>query len=162
VPTDGSGSGDIREFEQQNGWILFLLMLVTCGFYSPFWMVRVANVVNRVIPDSPIPLAMPWVYFGLLIVNILLSSANGAISVLMPSMHDTFNILTTGFSYAVLAYDIFLRFRYRAALNDILNRTSPNLRRFGGLGTFFFGPLYLQIRLNQRIDDRNAEVYAPR
>jgi len=42
-------------------------------------------------------------------------------------------------------------FRIRGVLTSIINDTSRNLEIFSGLLTFFFGPLYLEIRLNQLI-----------
>jgi hypothetical protein len=57
-------------------------------------------------------------------------------------------------------YHMIVRFMIRNALNEVLERYSPQLKRFGGWGTFFFGSLYLQHRINQRVKERSEEVEA--
>jgi hypothetical protein len=154
----GNGTGDIREFEYQNGWLLFAFLIITLGIYVPFWMLRTAVVVNKLLPDLSIKSYLPKVLLMGLFVNLFNGFLVGILQALKSPSAETANILSNILSFGISIYELVLVFQFRGALNKILERTSPRLRYFGGVGTFFFGILYLQIRLNQRMKEREAEI----
>jgi hypothetical protein len=137
-------------------------MTVTLGLYGPFWMMRVAKVVNRITPDRTIPDSIIWPLFGCEILNLLISLVTIAFGMRLPAAFATgiFSDILTGFGLTSSIYWWIMTFKFRAALNRVLERTSPNLRRFGPLGTFFVGELYLQICLNHRIKEQSRQYLA--
>jgi hypothetical protein len=155
-PIQGAGSGDIREFAVQSDWLIFLLLIVTLGLYAPFWMIRTAKVIDRTHPELRVRHGMIWGLLAYDVASLVLWL------VLAGTSADTSNAaIRTGvgvFRWVGIIYNWVLVFRFRGVFNAILERTSSSLRRFGKLGTFFFGVLYLQIRLNQRIKERQADV----
>jgi hypothetical protein len=161
METSSVGSGDIREFEYQNGWLMFLLLVVTLGLYSPFWMIRTAKTINRMSPYKRIPLFYAQLLLIGLIVDILLISCIGVLMAapLSTLLHKQGALLPPLIiAWAMYNYATGISSAYREALNRILDRTSPPLRHFGRIGTYFFGPMYLQICLNKRIKEREAQV----
>ncbi|MDR3706821.1 MAG: hypothetical protein P4L33_00855 [Capsulimonadaceae bacterium] len=161
-PLSGEGTADIREFERQNEFLLLLLLIVTLGLYAPFWMLRTAKVVDRVIPSKAIPIPLIWTLLCLQIANFVVAFAAGMVGVTAPSMARLFHEGDQAVGLLVGVFGLFLAFWFRGTLNAVLERTAPKLRGFGTVGTFFFGVLYLQIRLNQRIKEREAQVLAAR
>ena len=155
-PLNGGGSGDIRDFPKQNEWLLLLLLIVTLGIYTPFWMSRTAKIINRIIPERTIPLAMVWILLGVLALNILINPGVGLANTLSPASRQVFNIASFAFALSIRIYYWLVIFRFRAVLNAVLERTAQ--RKLSGIGTFFFGILYLQIRLNMRIKERTTQV----
>jgi len=153
---------DIRLFQVQNSWLMFLLMTVTLGLYGPFWMIRVAKVVNRMVPERTIPDGMIWTLLGLEAFNLLSSFVILAFATHLPSTVTTGLVsdVLTALGFASSIYWWVMTFKFRAALNRVLERTSPHLRRFGIFGTFFIGELYLQICLNHRIKEQSAQYLA--
>lgn|GEM_PF-2278530 len=156
MPTDKIE--DIREFEHQDDWRLFLLLIVTLGIYLPFWMIRTSKTINRIAPNKPVSLHYPQILLGLLIINLLLLGTTIVLFSTHPTIGAILYLIWNLWRWVITIYVIVVSFMYRDALNRILDRTTPPLRDFGAVGTFLFGPLYLQIRLNQRIKEREIQL----
>jgi len=120
-PIQGPGAGDIREFEPQNELLLFLFLIITLGLYAPFWMLRTAKVVNRLVPDRQVALGAVWALLVLCVLDYLLGFGMGLFQAVT---HTTLPASGTGlFGWIVTFYYWFLIFRFRGALNDVLDRT---------------------------------------
>jgi len=142
---------DIRAFDEQNCWVVLLLMIVTLGLYQPFWLMKISKVINRVAPDRSIPLMYFWTLIGLLVANYVAELIAATLQVLYPNSAQSVENVRRLFGYGVAIYSLFLLFKVKDAMNYILWRTFPRWERFSGLGTFFFGALSLQIQLNKFI-----------
>jgi hypothetical protein len=153
-----TGTGDIREFEYQNGWFLFLLLIVTLGFYVPFWMMRISRTNNRIYPDNPVPLYLAQILLGTLAANIISAFVFDTLLAIHITLSGPIVTVSNVFGFGIDIYALVLYFVYRNALNRAIERTSPKLHYIGGIGTFFFGVLFLQIRLNQRIRQSQLQV----
>lgn len=152
------GADDIREFEYQNGWLLFLLLIVTLGIYAPFWMIRTSKTYNRIYPSMPVPETYAKIWLGLRIVDLLSAFVIGGMAAVHPGSSSSIDGVSSAVGWGIAIYGIVLAFMYRNALNRVIERTSPQLERIGGILTFFFGVLYLQICLNQAIKKRQDQV----
>ena len=150
---------DIRQFQVQNPWLLFLILLVTLNVYSAFWMVRTTKTINRFWPDLEIPVAFAWTAVGLNLAYFAGAFVLGLASGINPSLSSQTDIITRIGGYVVGIYELYVLFRIRGVLNQILRRTAPGetVNIFGGVGTWFFGALYLQIHLNSEIKLRQAK-----
>jgi hypothetical protein len=156
IPGEGTGSvgympTDIRAFDNQNCWVLLLLLIVTVGLYQIYWMIKTAKVVNRILPDRSIPLLFFWTLIGLLVVNVIAELIAATLRVLYPNSGQSVEDVRRLFGFGVGIYNLVLLFRVKAAMNHVLWRTFPRSERFSGIGTFFFGSLCLQIQLNKYI-----------
>ena len=158
-PTEeGLEFGDIREFAYQNGWMVLLLGVITFGIYVPFWMIRTAKVCNKLDSNRSIPLYLPQALLflrGLVVVSAIVAGIASSQNVISDNEGTT---LCDGFSLLVGIFQLFLQFKFYGVINRILERTSPYGKYLNGVATFFFGILYLQIAINRRIRQRQAEV----
>jgi len=151
--------GDIREFQTQNGLLMFFLMIGSFGIYGPFWMIKTAKVLNRIAPEREIPTGMIWTLLAFMISSYILTFGVSFFTRHLTSQSATvISAMTNAYSWAEAFYWWYMVFRFRSAFNAIIRQTSPNLLRFGVLGTFFFGELYLQVALNNRVRQRKADV----
>jgi hypothetical protein len=157
MPSASAQADDIRQFPVQSEWLVLLFMLITLGIYAPFWIIRTTRIINRILPENPIPDGMVWLLIPLLIVNLVLAFASGALMVANPTLAQLLSHISNIYSWAVTIYYWVIIFRVQGLLNKILEQTSPNLGKFNGVGTFFFGPIYLQAAINNRIKDLNTQ-----
>lgn len=169
TPSAETPTGDIRDFEPQNVGLLVVMVVFSLGLYSPYWLMRQARAVSRVLPGKRIAPAWAWVRFGVTVfayVAIICAAITGLACYYTSEGYcasTLANVVYGTGSVALLAvpilmiYQLCLTFWLRGALNEVLRRTSPNLRPFGGAGTFFFGIPYLGYRMNQRRIERERE-----
>ena len=142
---------EILEFPTQNGWLLFLLMAITWSLYGPFWMIRTIRVANRIAPERLVQESLIWTLFAMDATNLTYSVALWFFPNVVPKFPAGLASDLQWLSWLPTILWWYLLFRIRGNLNYILKRSSPSLSRIGGVGTFFFGELFLQIRINQRI-----------
>jgi hypothetical protein len=152
---------DIQRIGMQNCWLLLLLIIITLGIYVPFWMIRTAKSINRIAPDYAISIPTLQALFGLIAVN---SGGALIIDIVLWSTgigNSTLNTIFNVSGFAIGIFQLIMIFQVKGALNQILWRTFPRSKRFSGLGAFFFGPLSLQIEINQFIREMAKPGFTP-
>lgn len=153
-------SAEILEFSTQNGWLLFLLLAITLGLYGPFWMIRTIRVANRIAPERLVQESLIWTLFAVEATSLAYTNALGFFPNAVPKLPAGLAGFQQWLSWLPTIFWWYLLFRIRGNLNYIVRRSSPGLDRIGALGTFFFGELFLQIRINQRIRQELARQQA--
>jgi len=106
----------------------------------------------------PVPETYAKIWLGLRIVDLLSAFVIGGMAAVHPGSSSSIDGVSSAVGWGIAIYGIVLAFMYRNALNRVIERTSPQLERIGGILTFFFGVLYLQICLNQAIKKRQDQV----
>jgi len=131
--------------------LLLVIAIFTLNLYGPFWQLRRRKLVDQLDSDRKLGIALPLVAAFLLGGGIVL----GVIEGVSESGGDFGeNVARVG---GIVA--LFATFRIRRILLDHCSRSGMG-RDISGLGTFFFGPLYLQFKINQIADEVRHEYNA--
>lgn len=140
--------------EQRSVALCVLLTVLTLGVYSGVWFLRRRRFFDALHSDKKLG-PMPAMVLGLVAVSWVVALAGA------PPEVD--NAVSVG----VAVVNLVMAFRAAAILRDDLTRSGRFLR-VSGVGTFFFGALYLQYKINEaagvpaRAGTRKRKKKAPR
>ena len=116
--------------------LMILFLVLTLGFYIPFWFVSRSEALNRLNPRYQVSLSLCILMFAAIAAGILVSE----------------NIVITTDLAFVITY-VVLAFRVKDILNSTLlkqrEEQAAHQEEISGALTFFFGIFYLQHRINQ-------------
>jgi hypothetical protein len=142
-------------FKRFSTWGVLLLLVATFGIYLSYWLYTRGKRFNEVTQSERFSMGLAKA----LVIVACISLALGAIDSAMP---DALLPLVLGalinLTYLVLQLSCCFNLRRCLSEHDGIDRTHPYW--VGGLGTFFLHVLYLNYRLNQRIDADAASAKA--
>lgn len=138
--------------------ILLVLLVVTVGIYVPFWYRRAAGPLNRLAGKRYITnnnvLAALILNIAALVVGIAAGVFEAMEDPTLSQWVTALDGLTRAVNLGSVVANLVLAFAARRALHEILGigpqQRSP--QRLSGLATFFFGVLYIQLRVNELVD----------
>lgn len=137
-------TGDkLDNFKKLNFWKFLVLIIFTLNIYYIRWFKNL----NKSISGKK-KISMPLVY--LFVIFAIFTFAIGLIAnivvLLVPEIALIFmnisSVFTSVINFSVILLYLIISFNARGILKKELNQ------RFGVIGTFFFGALYLQVRIN--------------
>lgn len=133
----------IREYGRQPVVLTILLTIVTLGLYVPYWMLRQSRCAHRVLPEKPIALFV-------MVSSIVLTVASTLL--LVPEYMGHWNALMQRVDNAVTLLDIIFYltwiFMLRHRIHLSIGAGARQYLWFSPVLTFFFGPYYLQYKIN--------------
>ncbi len=138
---------EISFFPRKSAWLVFLLTIVTCGLYTPYWVYTRTKMVTQ-IPNQHLSTTAATCYLCITIISILVvillqmfakNAGIGNISGIMNLLQIVFYIIAV-FSLRSTV-EVFLR---------NAGATEPKLNKFL---TFFFCTIYMQYKINKCLDE---------
>lgn len=135
------GSADILSFDRFSAWGVFGLSIVTLGIYPIYWFYKNTQIINGLHAEK-ISMNLIYALIGLTVITLALGFTEDP-TILM--IYAVLNLV-----YFVV-YLIVL-FTIRSRLQDIMDRSGGKSLVIGGILTFFFNVIYLQYKINEKID----------
>jgi hypothetical protein len=148
---------DIREFPRFSAWYVFFLSLVTLGLYIIYWLYNRTSILNRLAQNRISDTFIVAVTI-IAVLSFVLSVGEIAYAVVatgprLPPWYEGFgNVLSIVSNVALLVWV----FKFRNRLVDEVMGTPLARSDVGPVMTFFFQLIYLQFKINQKIDALNA------
>ncbi|MFV2057619.1 MAG: DUF4234 domain-containing protein [Thiohalomonadales bacterium] len=138
----------ILQFERLSAWAVFLLSMLTFGFYPIYWLYTRTQIVNSNHKDK-ISMTVLAFLFPSALISFGLGFTRGSDTILMMS-----SIADITF------YVIFLvaLFQIRFRLEDIMAAGRATCLSVSIPLTFLFSVIYLQYKINERIDECRNEI----
>ena len=121
--------------------LLFVLEVITLGLMTPIWIIMRARFLDELGVPSKVG-AAGWILLFVLGGPMALTFAG-----VLLSERDWIEIGSFVLRFAGFA-NLLAVFRVRSALNEHLERRGWGPKEISGAGTFFFGALYLQHKIN--------------
>ena len=140
-------AGDYRDFARISTWWVLVLSFITLGLYAPYWLYTRIKTLNGMLSSSPTALSLPIAVCVLSAANL----GNGFLGGIYPDAIGV-KLLSTGVQWASIIANLVCVFTLRNRLNEDAGAQGDSPYWVGGVATFFFGMLYLNYKLNQRID----------
>jgi len=147
APITDPTAGDYRDFARIGTWWVFVLCFITLGLYAPYWLYTRIKTLNGMLSSSPIPLSLPIAVCVLCAANL----ATGFLAGIYPDAIGV-KVLSTVVQWASIIANLVCVFTLRNRLNEDAGAQRDSPYWVGGVATFFFQVLYLNYKLNQRID----------
>jgi len=135
------------QFPHFNTWWVLLLSIVTLGLYVPYWLYTRTKILNRLSRYDPIPIALPVA----LPVLCVLCVAIGFVDGIYPDRMGVKPFLVI-VQWTYMIVTLICEFSFRNRLNEDCLEGSDSPYWVGLVATFFFGILYLNYKLNQRVE----------
>jgi hypothetical protein len=120
---------------------------LTLGFYSPYWLYTRIKALNAIPSSAPISVSLPIAVCVLL----MASCAIGFLGSVYPG-GTGLNVLSMAAQWAFAIVNLVCVFSVRRRLNEDVAAQPGTPYWAGGFATFFLHVLYLNYKLNQRID----------
>ena len=146
------------QFPRFSTWWVFLLSIVTFGVYVPYWLYTRTKILNTMSRYDPIPIALPVALFVLFVV----CAGIGLVDGIDPDRMGAKSFLAIA-QWIYVIVTLICEFSFRNRLNEDCMEGSDSPYWIGPVATFFFGILYLNYKLNQRLETeqgRNPSVSA--
>jgi hypothetical protein len=140
-------AGDYRDFARISTWWVLVLSFITLGLYAPYWLYTRIKTLNGMVSSRPIPLSLPIAVCVLCAANV----ASGLLAGIYPDATGV-KVLSTVVQWASIIANLVCVFTLRNRLNADAGAQRDSPYWVGGVATFFFQVLYLNYKLNQRID----------
>jgi hypothetical protein len=136
-----------RDFPRIATWWVFLLLVITLGLYGPYWLYTRIKILNGRLSSDQIPIDLPIAVLVLSLVDLAAGVAVG----FYPD-GGWVQLLSTGVRWPAIGVNLVCVFSFRKRLNQHADASSEGPYWVGGVATFFLQVLYLNYKLNQRID----------
>lgn len=155
APVDDVRNAADPSFRRINTWSVFLLEVVTLGLYAPYWLYTRSRIWNSRQPSQRMEAAVPMVAMVLSLVSLPAALAAG-----IYADHLGLQTLSAGAQLGSKLVILITAFNFRSVMNrQYPGRGSPYW--VNGLLTFFLLVLYLNYKLNQRLDSGNLGTPRP-
>ncbi len=141
-----SGNNDILKFDRFSAWGVFGLSIITLGFYPIYWLYKNSNIANSLHEQK---ISMPLVYtlMVLFFVTLLTGFTN----------NETMLIISGIANLVYFVIYLIVLFTLRSRLQDIMDNSGGINSKLSGILTFFFNAIYLQYKINEKIDSINQQ-----
>jgi hypothetical protein len=150
--TSVSGYG---AFPRISTWWVFLFTSITLGLYGPYWLYTRTKVLNTLIRADEVPLALSIGVFIASCASLLTAFLSGV----QPDQ-QALRILATLANWGCIILTLICLYTFRNRLNEH-DGIGPGHRYWiGGVAIFFFQVIYLNYKLNQRIDAERTDSAA--
>jgi hypothetical protein len=144
-------AGDAN-FPRISTWWIVPLLIVTLGFYGPYWLYTRGKRLNESMSEALFPLVLP-------IAVAVLSATDLVVKLLLHTGSDAplANPLQIGVHWFSVVVTLIVMFSFRNALREYAAAKSAHGFYVGPVFTFFFGLVYINYKLNELIDTRSSE-----
>lgn len=145
----------IKIFKRFSAWFVFILHILTLGVYGYIWQYNRSRTINT-FSENKIPegfmITVLLLFFGSLIFSIY-SIFEPAPEILLEA--------NDWFTYPMMFLNIYWSFLIRSRLITLISSDGAFGLHISGFLTFFFGPIYLQYKINEAIDSINEPIVLP-
>lgn len=139
-----NADSSVTEFKRFSAWGVFGLSLITFSLYNIYWLYSRSELANT-LHEKKIS--------TLLLQSLVVLTIFSFISSFLPN-NDLILILSGIASLVYVVVYLVVLYSLRNRIQDIINKDG-SVYKLGGILTFFFSVIYLQYKLNQRIDEIN-------
>jgi Domain of unknown function (DUF4234) len=155
-PGSGSANGDTTSGPMQSlpripTLTIVAFSILSLGLYGTYWLFTRTQIINQV-HDKKIPMGVPHMVIGLLLVNLIFSIMSG---VNPDNMEYRELASLSGLSFSL--GNLFWVFLLRNRIHRITFAGKKSLFWLNGIFTFLFQVFYLQYKINEYIDDHTSE-----
>lgn len=140
----------ILEVERFSTWFVFLLTVVTLGFYTLYWLYTRSAKINTLAQEKKTNLNALYAYIFFFTVYTVMSYSINEDST---SMIMGMIALVSGIAYLV-SY-VMTVFSMRWSIAEVINKGGDEHTHLGGIMTFFFSAIYFQYKINEAIDNQS-------
>jgi len=152
---DAEKTSSIKIFNRFSAWFVFVLHIFSLGIYGYIWQYLRSRTINTFTKDK-IPeefmVTVSLLFFG--------SVAFSIYSIFQP-VADNLLKVNDWLTYPMMFLNIYWSFLIRSRLITLISTDGAFGIHISGFLTFFFGPIYLQYKINEALDSINEPVFVP-